>query len=116
MDFDIVSVDSLDLALKEAEVIKVLDEIICALPVLSSDKMCFHINHAKLLQIIFDFCRVENSIRRPAADVLTKLGLQKSNWTSIRKELRSKLVGMTATSVDDLEKFDFRGKWLSWKL
>lgn len=64
VDFDIVSVDSLDLALKEAEVIKVLDEIVASFPSLSSAQMCFHLSHSDLLNLIFDFCRIEFGIRK----------------------------------------------------
>ena len=51
VDFDIVSTDTLDLALKEAEVIKVLDEIVTTFPSLSSTQMCFHLGHSQLLQL-----------------------------------------------------------------
>jgi translation initiation factor 2-alpha kinase 4 len=109
VDFDIVSTDSLDLALKEAEVIKVLDEICTSFPALSSAQMCFHINHADLLDRIFDFCRIESSIRQAVADTLSKLNVQSWTWQKIKTELRSPLIGVSATSVDDLQRFDFRG-------
>ncbi|PQE16693.1 putative cpc-3 protein [Rutstroemia sp. NJR-2017a BBW] len=108
VDFDIVSSDSLDLALKEAEVIKVLDEIVTSFPSLPSSQMCFHINHADLLGIIFDFCRIEPSIRQATADTLSKLNVQQWTWQKIRAELRSPLVGLSATSAEDLQRFDFR--------
>ncbi|RFU35895.1 hypothetical protein B7463_g467, partial [Scytalidium lignicola] len=108
VDFDIVSTDSLDLALKEAETIKVLDEIITSIPSLASAQMCFHINHSDLLGIIFEFCRIESSVRQAAADTLSKLNIQQWTWQKIRGELRSPLVGVSATSVDDLQRFDFR--------
>lgn len=94
VDFDVVTSDSLDLALKEAEVIKVLDEIISSFPSLPSSQMCFHINHADLLSLIFDFCRIEPSIRQAAADTLSKLNVQQWSWQKIRAELRSPLVGV----------------------
>ncbi|KAM3081496.1 eukaryotic translation initiation factor 2-alpha kinase [Clarireedia jacksonii] len=108
VDFDIVSSDSLDLALKEAEVIKVLDEIVASFPSLPSSQMCFHINHADLLGLIFDFCRIEPSIRQATADTLSKLNVQQWTWQKIRAELRSPLVGVSATSAEDLQRFDFR--------
>ncbi|KAM0315688.1 hypothetical protein ACHAO8_003740 [Botrytis cinerea] len=108
VDFDVVTSDSLDLALKEAEVIKVLDEIVASFPSLPSSQMCFHINHADLLGLIFDFCRIEPSIRQAAADTLSKLNVQQWTWQKIRAELRSPLVGVSATSVEDLQRFDFR--------
>lgn len=108
VDFDVVTSDSLDLALKEAEVIKVLDEIVASFPSLPSSQMCFHVNHADLLGLIFDFCRIEPSIRQAAADTLSKLNVQQWTWQKIRAELRSPLVGVSATSVEDLQRFDFR--------
>lgn len=109
VDFDIVSTDSLDLALKEAEVIKVLDEITCSFPSLEATQMCFHINHSDLLSLIFDFCRIEPSIRQLVSDTLSKLNVQQWTWQKIKTELRSPLIGVSATSVDDLQRFDFRG-------
>ncbi|KAL3425369.1 hypothetical protein PVAG01_02160 [Phlyctema vagabunda] len=108
VDFDIVSTDSLDLALKEAEVIKVLDEIVISFPSLASTQMCFHLNHSDLLGLIFDFCRIEPSVRQAAAETLSKLNVQQWTWQKIKAELRSPLIGVSATSVDDLQRFDFR--------
>lgn len=109
VDFDIVSTDSLDLALKEAETIKVLDEIVTSIPSLASVQMCFHINHSDLLGLIFEFCGIEPSTRQATADTLSKLNIQQWTWQKIRAELRSPLVGLSGTSVDDLQRFDFRG-------
>ncbi|KAK2628512.1 hypothetical protein QTJ16_001615 [Diplocarpon rosae] len=108
VDFDIVSSDTLDLALKEAEVIKVLDEIVESFPSLAPTKMCFHLNHADLLGLIFDFCRIEPGIRQAVAETLSKLNVQSYTWQKIRTELRSPAIGVSAPSVDDLQRFDFR--------
>lgn len=110
VDFDIVTGDTLDLALKEAEVLKVLDEIIFAFPSLSSSQMCFHVGHSDLLQLIFEHCRIAMACRRAAADVLSKLNIHNHTWHKVRLELRSSAVGLSATSVDELQRFDFRGK------
>lgn len=108
VDFDIVTVDTLDLALKEAEVLKVIDEIIQSFPSLSSAQMCFHVGHSDLLHLIFEFCGVEPACRRAAADVLSKLNIHGFAWPKIRTELRSADIGISATSVDELQRFDFR--------
>ncbi|KAF4120827.1 hypothetical protein GMORB2_2831 [Geosmithia morbida] len=108
VDFDIVTVDTLDLALKEAEVLKVIDEIVLSLPSLSSCQMCFQVGHSDLLHIIFEFCGVEPACRRAAADVLSKLNIHGYSWPKIRTELRSADIGISATSVDELQRFDFR--------
>ncbi|ODA79871.1 hypothetical protein RJ55_05468 [Drechmeria coniospora] len=108
VDFDIVTRDALDLALKEAEVLKVLDEIVLAFPSLYSGQMCFHVGHSDLLQLIFEHCGISQACRRPAADVLSKLNIHNHTWEKIRMELRSPTVGVTATSVEELARFDFR--------
>ncbi len=109
VDFDIMSTDTLDLALKEAEVLKVLDEIVGGFPSLATTQMCFHLNHSDLLSLIFDFCRIEPSTRLAVSDTLTNLNIHNFSWQKIKVELRSPLVGVSATSVDDLQRFDFRG-------
>ncbi|KAF5019705.1 hypothetical protein F66182_8274 [Fusarium sp. NRRL 66182] len=108
VDFDIVTTDTLDLALKEAEVLKVIDEIIYTFPCLSTTTMCFHLGHSDLLQLIFEHCGIEPACRRAAADVLSKLNIYNYTWQKIRIELRSATVGVSATSVDELQRFDFR--------
>ncbi|KAJ2977747.1 hypothetical protein NUW58_g7715 [Xylaria curta] len=106
VDFDITSADTLDLALKEAEVIKVLDEIIETFP--STSCMCFHLGHSDLLQLIFDYCNIDLSARQSAAESLTKLNIHSFTFQKIRAELRSPLIGISATSIEDLRRFDFR--------
>ncbi|KAI1754479.1 serine/threonine-protein kinase gcn2 [Xylaria castorea] len=106
VDFDITSADTLDLALKEAEVIKVLDEIIETFP--STSSMCFHLGHSDLLQLIFDYCNIDLSARQAAAESLTKLNIHSFTFQKIRAELRSPLIGISAPSIEDLRRFDFR--------
>ncbi|OAA36278.1 Serine/threonine-protein kinase, GCN2 [Metarhizium rileyi] len=108
VDFDIVTTDALDLALKEAEVLKVLDEIVQAFPSLSNAQMCFQLGHSDLLQLIFDHCGVEPSCRRQAAEALSRLHVHGHTWQKVRAELRSTAVGVSAMSVDELQRFDFR--------
>ncbi|KAK4453300.1 anticodon binding domain of tRNAs-domain-containing protein [Podospora aff. communis PSN243] len=108
VDFNIVTADALDLALKEAEVIKVLDEIVTSFPTTSSTPTCFHLGHSDLLNLIFEFCGVKAGARRAAADVLSKLNIRNFTWQKVRSELRSPEVGLSTTSIDELQKFDFR--------
>jgi translation initiation factor 2-alpha kinase 4 len=109
VDFDIISKDSLDLALKEGEVITVLNEIIDTFPSLHSVEMCFHFSHGDLLDMILDFCRIELPQRPAVKDALSKLNIGQWTWLKIRNELRSPSLGIKATSLDDLSRFDFRG-------
>lgn len=109
VDFDIISQNTLDLSLKEAEVIKVLDEIIEDFPHLKSAQMCFHINHSDLLEAIMGFCRINLHQRPIVKEVISKLNIGQWTMQKIRSELRSPTVGVASTSLDDLARFDFRG-------
>lgn len=108
VDFDIVSYNTLDLALKEAEVIKVLDEIIDEFPPLRSATMCFLVNHSDLLQLIMEFCRITPSQIPIVKEVISKLNVGRYTMQKIRSELRSPSIGVASTSLDDLARFDFR--------
>lgn len=112
VDFDIISYNTLDLALKEAEVIKALDEIIEEFPSLRSIPMCFHVNHSDLLQLIMEFCRITSSQVPMVKELLSKLNIGKWTMQKIRSELRSPKIGVASTSLDELARFDFRGMLL----
>ncbi|KAI1928290.1 eukaryotic translation initiation factor 2-alpha kinase [Ophidiomyces ophidiicola] len=108
VDFDIVSHNTLDLALKEAEAIKVLDEVLDEFPSFKSAQMCYHLNHSDLLDTIIAFCRISSTQRPLVKEVISKLNV--GHWTmqKIRSELRAPAIGVTSTSIDDLARFDFR--------
>ena len=108
VDFDIVTDDTLDLALKEAEVLKVLDEVVDGFAPLATSQMCFHLNHSDLLQIILNFCRIPTPQQQVTKEILSKLNIQQWTWMKIRAELRAPTIGIPATSLDDLARFDFR--------
>ena len=108
VDFDIVSHDALDLALKEAEVIKVLDEIIDEFPGVATAQMCFHINHANLLDLILDYCRISLPQRQAVKEQISKLNISDFDWTKIRNELRSPALAVPSTSLDDMVSWDPR--------
>ncbi|EEP79527.1 conserved hypothetical protein [Uncinocarpus reesii 1704] len=108
VDFDIVSHNTLDLALKEAEAIKVLDEVLDGFPSLRSAQMCYHLNHSDLLDTIIAFCRISVKQRPLVKEVISKLNV--GHWTmqKIRSELRAPGISVASTSIDDLARFDFR--------
>lgn len=108
VDFNVVTTNALDLSLKEAMVFKVVDQIIDTFPLLSTDQMTFQVNHSDLLELIFDFCGIEEKARRAAAWQISKLVTQDTTWKAIRIELRSPKCGVSATSLDELQRFDFR--------
>ncbi|KAI9843471.1 MAG: hypothetical protein M1837_006317 [Sclerophora amabilis] len=113
VDFDILSYDALDLAMKEAEVIKVIDEVVDAFPSLRTTPMCYHINHSDLLDLITEFCRIPDPQRPAVKEIISKLNIGQWTWQKIRSELRSPTLGVSSTSLDDLALFDFRGKGLT---
>ncbi|KAI6785084.1 Serine/threonine-protein kinase-like protein [Emericellopsis cladophorae] len=108
VDFDIVTSNTLHLASHEAEVLKVLDEIIHIFPALNPAQMCFQVGHSDLLRLIFEHCGVEPLCYKAAAEQLSKLNVHGVTWQKISAELRSPAVGVSATSVDELQRFDFR--------
>ncbi|KAI4204441.1 MAG: hypothetical protein LQ350_001198 [Teloschistes chrysophthalmus] len=108
VDFDIISYDSLDLALREAEAIKVLDEIIDEFPSMTTVQMCYHINHSLLLDAVLESCDIP-PIKRPAVkEVISRLHTGGHTWATIRSELRNAPISVPATSIDELVAFDFR--------
>jgi translation initiation factor 2-alpha kinase 4 len=108
VDFDIVSYDSLDLSMKEAEVIKVIDEVIDAFPNMKGAQMCYHLNHSNILDAVMEFCRINAPMRAPAKEILSRLNHRGTNWSKIRNELATSKLGILPTSLDDLQRFDWR--------
>ena len=108
VDFDIVSTNSFDLALREAEVIKVVDEIMDALPSLANAPIVYHISHSKLLNTILSYARIPQDKLPAVKQVISKLNIGQWTWTMIRNELRSPAIAVASTSLDDLLSFDFR--------
>lgn len=108
VDFDIISYNSLDLALREAEVIKVLDEIVDEFPSMAAVQMCYHINHSVILDAILDACDIPSSKKPAVKEVISRLHTGEHTWTTIRSELRNPPISVPATSVEELITFDFR--------
>jgi len=107
-DFDIVTTSDNNETLADAEVIKVVDEILNEIPALSESTMCYHINHSDLLNAILDFCQIDMKQRNEVKERLSKLNFHQWTWAKIRSELRSPLLAISSTSLYDLSQFDFR--------
>ncbi|KAL9638006.1 MAG: hypothetical protein Q9164_001850 [Protoblastenia rupestris] len=107
-NFDIVGTKSSNLALDEAQVLKVVDEILDVFPNLSNTVMCYHINHSRLLDGILTFCDVDQGKWFAIKETMSKLNTADWTWTRVRYELRAPPIAMTSTSLDELERFDFR--------
>ncbi|ERF70092.1 hypothetical protein EPUS_00279 [Endocarpon pusillum Z07020] len=109
IDFDIISYTTSDLALKEAEAIKVLDEIIQGCPPLQSSMLCFHLNHSDLLNLVLDFCKIKSDQEIGVKEALSRLNT--ANWTleTIRNELQAS-TNISSASLEDLMRFNIRGE------
>ena len=108
VDFDIISNDSLDLALREAEAIKVMDEIIDSIPSLADANISYHISHSKLLDAIMTWCKVPKDKTASVKHTISKLNIGPFNWTRMNSELKSAALAISSTCVEDLSRFDFR--------
>jgi translation initiation factor 2-alpha kinase 4 len=105
-DFDIINCGNDDIALDDAEVIKVIGEVIRELPVSNSSQgVAIYLNHGTLLDAILDHCRVSLAYQHAVKETLSKLGFQQWTWAKIRSELRN--MGLTDTTLDDIQQFDF---------
>jgi eukaryotic translation initiation factor 2-alpha kinase 4 len=109
VDFDYVSSATKDLALKEAEVLKVLDEILSGFHALSAHKWTIILNHGDLLDLILDFCRVKPLEAANVKHVLSHLNTQGHVWSKVREELRSPANNVPETTVTDLQRFSLEG-------
>ncbi|CAK4032987.1 kinase Gcn2 [Lecanosticta acicola] len=107
-DFDIVNVGrDDDLALDDAEAIKVMDEITSELPGFATlQGICYQVNHSSLLDAILDFCRVPAKQQHAVKETLSKLGVHQWTWAKLRPELRD--LGLSDTTLDDLYQFNWR--------
>jgi eukaryotic translation initiation factor 2-alpha kinase 4 len=108
IDFDIVSYTTADLALKEAESIKVLDEIVQECPPSRSSMLCFHLNHSDLLNLVLDFCKINQSQMLAAKEAISRLHIGNWTWEAIRTELHAS-TNISSASLEDLMRFNFRG-------
>ncbi|KAK3673593.1 eukaryotic translation initiation factor 2-alpha kinase [Recurvomyces mirabilis] len=107
VDFDITSTNpSLDGALDEAEMLKVMDEIFCELPSFSKATVSLHFNHTLVLDTILEHCRVPLAQQPMVREAISRLGFHGFTWAKVRTELRKS--GLADTMLDDMQLFDFR--------
>ncbi|EME42826.1 hypothetical protein DOTSEDRAFT_53823 [Dothistroma septosporum NZE10] len=108
VDFDIVNLGrDEDIAWNDAEVIKVMDEVISELPTFDTVAgIVLQLNHGRLLDAILDHCRVPIALQHVLKEALSKLGVHQMTWLKLRPELRT--IGLSDTTLDDLQQFDWR--------
>ncbi len=108
VDFNIVSQGHLDRAVGEAEIIKIVDEVIDAFPSLTAVQLCYHINHSRILDAILKFCRIDKFKRPAVKDEISKLNFNDFTWAKLKHSLRASPFNIAATSLEELKRFDFR--------
>ncbi|KKY25309.1 putative protein kinase [Phaeomoniella chlamydospora] len=108
-DFDIISRNTGNFALKEAEVLKVLDEISYAFPQLRSQSWAIHINHADLLDLIFEYCRIPKQKWALVKQHLANLNLPNNTWSRIKADLRDPRFNLSSSALDELGRFNITG-------
>lgn len=111
--FDIIS-DGHDLAIKEAEAMKVLQEIGDTFPCLAGQSVCFNINHSEILALAFDHCGVQTEHRDKAIDHLATLSVIGVTWQQVERNLAAD--GLSKTSILKLHEFIFRGERLDFRI
>ena len=65
-------------------------------------------NHSRLLDRILAFCDIDRGKWFATKEVMSKLNTGDWNWTRVRHELRASPLSLSSTSLDELERFDFR--------
>ncbi|RVX71085.1 hypothetical protein B0A52_03451 [Exophiala mesophila] len=109
VDFDFISHNALDLNIKEAEVIKVLDEILQEIPALALRSWTIYLNHGDLLDLILNFCRIRKDSYSKVKQALSHLNVGPTTWKELREQLRGAALNIPETCVTDLSRFNFDG-------
>lgn len=110
VDLDILSYNHIHNAAHEAEIIKIVDEVIDVIPSLATVQLCFHINHSLILDAILKFCRIDKFKRPAVKEELSKLHVGDWTWAKLKHNLRASPLNVAATSLAELQRFDFRDK------
>lgn len=94
-DFDIISPSILS-NIPDAEVIRVVFELLEELPFVKSEGYEIRISHSNLVEALFDYAKVPQEARRIVASTL--LQLRKSTWPRVRHQLMTQ-TKLSQTSV-----------------
>ncbi|CCK71002.1 serine/threonine-protein kinase GCN2 KNAG_0F03410 [Huiozyma naganishii CBS 8797] len=106
IDFDIVSSSSAQSPFYDAESIKIIDEILTTFPVFEKGNTLFVLNHADILESVFDFSNIDKAQRPLISRMLSQIGFAKS-FKEVKAELKSQL-NIPSISLNDLDLFDFK--------
>ncbi|KAF9926747.1 hypothetical protein FBU30_003741 [Linnemannia zychae] len=108
VDFDIVH-NTPNLMVTDAELIKVVDELLEEFPPYKSiNGVFFLVNHTTVVEAIFDNCRIPSEIRSGVYTILGQLGRQYQHMSQVRNHLMS-VYHLPRSVLDELELFDRKG-------
>ncbi|CAG8506866.1 2265_t:CDS:10, partial [Dentiscutata heterogama] len=105
-DFDIIHSTPAPM-ISEAEIIKVVDEVLEEFPPLKTNNYCFFVNHTNIIETIFEWCRIPVEIRRGVYSLLSQLD-KKYTMNQIKTQLMEKY-NLPRSVLDELVLFDIRG-------
>ncbi|KAI8137092.1 kinase-like domain-containing protein [Fennellomyces sp. T-0311] len=106
-DFDIVHKETA-LMVPDAEVLKVVEEVLEELPPFKSAGFYFVINHAGIADLILDSCRVPTDVRNGVMVTLSSLG-RGTSFATIRNVLKLKF-HLQRSVLDELSIFNVQGE------
>ena len=104
--FDIVSYSAKDLSIKDAEVLKVVDEIF---PSLKQNKsIVIFLNHTELLDMLLRHCGIDVEHWKDVKFILSEINKVKGSWKRLEKKLRDPQYGLPSASIQQLAHFNFQ--------
>ncbi|AJV02877.1 Gcn2p [Saccharomyces cerevisiae YJM1399] len=106
IDFDIISKSSSESGFYDAESLKIIDEILTVFPVFEKTNTFFILNHADILESVFNFTNIDKAQRPLVSRMLSQVGFARS-FKEVKNELKAQL-NISSTALNDLELFDFR--------
>lgn len=106
-DFDIVHKDTAPMV-PDAEVLKVVEEVLEELPPFKCSGFYFVVNHAGIADLILDSCRVPPDCRKGVMVVLSSLG-RDTSFATVRNVLKLKF-HLQRSILDELSIFNVQGK------
>ncbi|KAI8975061.1 hypothetical protein BDF20DRAFT_988622 [Mycotypha africana] len=106
-DFDIVHKKTSPMV-PDAEVLKVVEEVLEDLPPYKKGGFCFMVNHTGITDMILDNCRVPPDIRKGVLVILSSLG-GSTSFSGVRNLLKLKY-HLQRSVLDELSMFNIQGE------
>ncbi|ORX52231.1 hypothetical protein BCR36DRAFT_582732 [Piromyces finnis] len=104
VDFDIVHSIPCPQMTYDAEVIKVVVEILNEFESIKNQNICIHLNHPKLVNAIFDYCKINKDEKYRFSIQHYILSLGRLTWKQIRQQLSHEL-HIPGDNLNKLESF-----------